>query len=273
MVIILVRDVLPETLSSCGRISGMMRSKLRHPRERSDLFIAVIAAGAMFLILSALTWGVCCLWGAIGLLFVAFMVAVENSHLKNTAKPLEEDPVLDRMLKEASGKLGIDPPKAYISGSKEVNAYTRGVISPVLVLNRGLIDTMDEGEISFVMGHELGHIKLRHFAIRTILDARVRVPILVYLPLMLFRMLFLHGRLSRSMEYSADRAGLSACGSLEKAISTMIKLGTGRSVTPDQVRGAMDGSFRIDGEKGIVGRLLSSHPDLDDRVRELVRSQ
>jgi Zn-dependent protease with chaperone function len=73
------------------------------------------------------------------------------------------------------------------------------------------------------------------------------------------------------MEYSADRAGLVACGDLESAVSTMIKLGSGSHVTPDQVKGAIDGRYQIDGDRDLIGAILSTHPDLDDRVKELVR--
>ena len=73
------------------------------------------------------------------------------------------------------------------------------------------------------------------------------------------------------MEFAADRAGLLACANLEKAVSTMIKLGTGRAVNHDQVKGAIEGRFQIDGDPGFVEGLLSTHPDLDERVKELVR--
>jgi len=246
----------------------------RHPREWTDLILASAAAFVLFSLLSVLSWGVCCLWGFVGLAFVALMVGVENDHLRNTSVKVtrEAHPELFARVEEVAASVGVRTPDVFLSGARELNAFTRGVLSPVIVLNRGLLRAMDEDEVSFVLGHEMGHIRLNHFAIRTLLESSgVRVPLLVYLPLVLFRMLFLRGRLSRSMEYSADRSGLHACGSLEKAISTMVKLGTGKKVTPDQVRGAIDGSFRIDGEAGLLGRLLSSHPDLDDRVKELVR--
>jgi Zn-dependent protease with chaperone function len=202
------------------------------------------------------------------------MVAVYNSHLKNTSQPVTEgtEPRVHRVVKEASEKLGTEAPATFISPDPSINAYTRGAFSPVLVLNQGLLDVMDQDELRFIIGHELGHIKLNHFTIKTLLDDTVvRVPWLLYIPILVFKLLFLRGRLSRSMEYSADRAGLAVCGDLDKAVSTMIKLRTGRSVSPEMVRGAIGGSFQIDGERNILGQLLSTHPDLDDRVRELVR--
>ena len=246
---------------------------LRHTREWADLAIALIIALFFVSIITMFTWGICCLWGFIGLIFVAIMVAVQNSHLRNTSKRVtKDDAMLHDLASKAAGKVGIDLPEIYVSKSNEVNAYTRGIVSPIIVLHQGILDRMDRKEISFILGHEMGHIRLRHYAITTILDSSgISVPLLIYLPLLAFRMLFLRGKLSRSMEYSADRAGLIACGDLESAVSTMIKLGSGKSVTPDQVKGAIDGRFQIDGDRGIMGAILSTHPDLDDRVKELVR--
>ncbi len=249
---------------------------IRHPREWTDLFIAFIIASILFTIMSLITWGLCCLWGLFGLIIALIMVSVHNSHLKNTSDPIDgtSHPALFKMVTEASSRLGTEVPRSYISPDMGLNASTRGVFSPVLVLNRGLIDNMDPGELRFVIGHELGHIKLRHFTIKTLLDDTViRVPWLLYLPILLFKLIFLRGRLSRSMEYSADRAGLAACGDLNKAVSTMIKLGTGRTVSEEMVQGAIGGSFQIDGKRNFFGQLLATHPDLDERVRELVRSE
>jgi len=246
---------------------------MRHPRERTDLLFALLIASALFGIISIFTWGLCCLWGAIGLLVMALLVAVENSHQRNVSRRVtdESDPDLHSRAERAANELGIAVPEIYIAPSRDLNAYTRGVMSPLLVLNSGILEAMDPDEVSFVLGHEMGHIRLRHFAIRTILGASgVRIPLVLYLPLLVFRYLFLNGRLSRSMEYSADRAGLHVCGSLETAVSTMIKLGTGRKVDKDQVEDAIEGRFQIDGRPSLLSALLSTHPDLDDRVRQLV---
>lgn len=241
-----------------------------------DLAMALVIAFVLFSLLSLLTWGLCCLWGSLGLLFALVMVAVHNSHLKNTSRPVTEttEPIIHGAVVDASRMLGTEVPTIFISPDKQVNAYARGVLSPVLVLNQGLVDRMDPNELRFVIGHELGHISLYHFTIRTLLDGSVvRVPLILYLPIMVFKVLFLRGRLSRSMEYSADRAGLLVSGDLNKAVSTMIKLGTGRTVSYEMVQGAIGGSFQIDGDRNVLGQLLATHPDLDDRVRELVRSE
>lgn len=60
---------------------------------------------------------------------------------------------------ETAHALDMRVPELYIAQSREVNAYSRGLETPVTVLNSGLIDVMTEPEIRFVMAHEFGHIK------------------------------------------------------------------------------------------------------------------
>ncbi|MBN1389141.1 MAG: M48 family metallopeptidase [Candidatus Thermoplasmatota archaeon] len=247
---------------------------LRYPGEWFDLMIALVMGTVLLLFLGFVTGGFCCLWGLIGIIVMLLMVAVANSHLKETSVRVGDEtaPVIHSLCMEASKKLGMEMPEVYLDASPEVNAYTRGLVTPVVVLHQGLLDKMDQGELRFVIGHEFGHIKLYHFAIRTMFEPRLlRVPLIVYLPLMVYRLLFLNGRMSRSMEHSADRAGLHACEDINSAVSCMIKLRTGKKeVDRKTVAKAVAGKFEIDEEEGFLSELLSTHPELADRIRELV---
>ncbi|MGA1873856.1 MAG: M48 family metallopeptidase [Thermoplasmatota archaeon] len=247
---------------------------LRYPGEWFDLGIALFLGVIIFLVLGALTWGLCCFWGIVGVIVTLLMVAVANNHLKQVSRrvTVENEPKLNSLCRNASSRLAMGLPEVYVDGSPEINAFTRGIVSPVVVLHRGLLDMMDDEELSFVIGHEFGHIKLYHFTIRTMFDSSIfRVPLIAYLPLLVFRLLFLNGRFSRSMEHSADRAGLYACGDLRKAVSCMIKLRTGeRKVKKRIVTEAISGSLDLDEDDGYLSEILSTHPDLDDRIRKLV---
>jgi Zn-dependent protease with chaperone function len=73
------------------------------------------------------------------------------------------------------------------------------------------------------------------------------------------------------MEHSADRAGLIACGDIKKAVSCMIKLRSeGKEVDKGLVKRAIRGQVDLE-EDDFLGELLSTHPDLDERVKEIVR--
>jgi Zn-dependent protease with chaperone function len=247
-------------------------ARLRYPGEWFNLMLAAFFGLVIFLVLSALTLGLCCLWGFVGFLITFVMVGAANNHLKVLGNSIDKKhPKLYSICEEAADGLGVDLPAMYLDGSEQVNAYTRGVISPVIVLNKGLVEIMNDNELKFVVGHELGHIKLYHFAIRTMFDSSiVRVPMLAYIPLLIFKMLFLNGRMSRSFEHSADRAGLHACRNLEDAVSCMIKLKTGdKEVKPSLVKMAIAGKLDLDDNSFLV-ELFSTHPDFEDRIRKMV---
>jgi Zn-dependent protease with chaperone function len=251
----------------------VVNARLRYPGEWFNLILAAFFGLIIFLLLSGLTWGLCCLWGFIGVLITVVMVGAANNHLRVLGNVIneEEQPHLYSLCEKAADDLGVNLPSMYLDGSDQVNAYTRGVVSPVIVLNQGLVDIMGDGELKFVVGHELGHIKLFHFAIRTMFDSSiVRVPLIAYIPLLIFRMLFLNGRMSRSFEHSADRAGLHACGDLKDAVSCMIKLKTGeKEVKKGIVKKAIEGKLNLDDDNFLLD-LFSTHPDFEDRVKGMV---
>jgi Zn-dependent protease with chaperone function len=248
-------------------------AKLRYPGEWFNLILAAVFGFIIFIILSGLTWGLCCFWGFIGILIMFMMVGAANNHLKALGNAINEEtePHLNSICEKAAEELGVALPAMYLDGSTQVNAYTRGIVSPVIVLNKGLVNIMDDDELRFVVGHELGHIKLWHFAIRTMFDSSmIRVPLIAYIPLLIFKMLFLNGRMSRSFEHSADRAGLHACGSLQDAVSCTIKLKTGeKNVDRGSLKKAVDGNLELD-DDNLLMELISSHPDFEDRIKEMV---
>jgi Zn-dependent protease with chaperone function len=105
-------------------------------------------------------------------------------------------------------------PELYITQDPEVNAMAVGMDKPFIVITSGMVDLMDEEEIRFIIGHELGHVLSGHAVYRT----------------MLYQLLALASRLSfipfawlgfkaviwgleewfRKSELSCDRAGLLA---------------------------------------------------------------
>jgi len=54
-------------------------------------------------------------------------------------------------------------PDFYITWGYHINGFTIGVDHPIVVLSSGAIDLLNDHEIMFLIGHELGHIKSRMF--------------------------------------------------------------------------------------------------------------
>ncbi len=112
--------------------------------------------------------------------------------------------------------------EAYCVSSADMNAFIAppedervliGVSSP-------LLEKMDEDELAFVLGHELGHVLFDHFrmAPSQLLDLDERLP-----PLQIARLY----AWMRYAELSADRTGLIACRDVDAAIRAFFKLTSG----------------------------------------------
>ncbi|MGA1822899.1 MAG: M48 family metallopeptidase [Thermoplasmatota archaeon] len=248
--------------------------ELRTGRELFDLTVAAVSAFLIITLLGIITFGAVYFWAVVGLVITIISIMVANSSVKRKAVRVTRGgvPEIEELVDEARSKLEMGRTEVYIDGSREVNAYTRGIFGPIIVLHKGLVDVMNRGELLYVIGHEMGHIKLKHSPLKTLFEAgMVNVPLILYLPLMAFRLLFFRARLSRSMEHSADRAGLHACGDIRSVVGCMLKLkSNGRPID----RGAISEAISM----GLTGRtddfrlseLLSSHPETTRRIREIV---
>ena len=87
-------------------------------------------------------------------------------YLENTADNVRVTPRmfprLHRYLGWGCRILDVEEPELYVTMDPNPNAFTYGHKSPFIVLTSGLIDLLGDEELSFVVGHELGHIKAGH---------------------------------------------------------------------------------------------------------------
>ena len=139
-------------------------------------------------------------------------------------------PRLAALLEEVRGALGYgEPVDLFVSESAEINAvavHSRDQLPHIISLSSRLIERMDDEEIRFVLGHELGHLCFQH-------NRLLLLPLVFgkdddgdsQMPNLLARRLEIWQRLA---ELSADRAGfLAANGRLEAAVSVFFKLASG----------------------------------------------
>ncbi len=156
----------------------------------------------------------------------------------------------------------------FVIPSRQMNAYTFGLSEPnAVVLFDCLFNYMDEDELRFIIGHELGHVSLGHSWLNTLLGGMAGVPVSLEAAVILT--LAFRGW-NRACEFSCDRAGLLACGSVDKAISALIKLQARDADTPQELDAALR---QIDAEDDNIGNVLantlSTHPMLIKRINEL----
>ncbi|RLE52553.1 MAG: peptidase M48 [Candidatus Methanomethylicota archaeon] len=143
----------------------------------------------------------------------------------------EQCPSLWRIYKECCEVLDIDPPPDFfVERNPWPNAYTTGFTMPVVVITSGLLEVLDEDELRFILGHELGHYKCGHVLYMTMaLYLSQILATIGQMTLGIGRLLGTGLELallawSRRAEFSADRAGLLAAQNDNVAIRALMKL-------------------------------------------------
>ncbi|MBI3891245.1 MAG: M48 family metallopeptidase [Candidatus Wallbacteria bacterium] len=147
-----------------------------------------------------------------------------------------------------------------------------------VVLTSGLIENLNEAELRFVIGRELGHIKADHLfylgMIKLVTDSKIlqNIPFLGE-GLRAFVMLFLLPW-QRKSQVTADRAGLLCCQNRVTAIKSLIKMALGAKSLYDKVdieeylNQAQELATRRFSVKN-MGEYLSGSPYVTNRVKEL----
>lgn len=139
----------------------------------------------------------------------------------------ESCPELYNLVHNVAETLDVDRmPKIYTEWFYGINAYTTGFKNDtILVLCTGAVDLMPDEELSFVIGHEMGHIKSGHVLYHvmaqffaniissTVLTGALLEPIQLGLTYW-----------NRMSEFTADRAGLLACQDLTVALTAIMKM-------------------------------------------------
>lgn len=126
---------------------------------------------------------------------------------------------------------------------------------------------MNRDELAFVLGHEMGHAALGHIWLNTIVGGLAGSPAPYGIGYLMY---FIFQWWSQACELSCDRAGLLACGSLNQAISALVRLAAPNIRTQSEFEktlamvDAQDDSF-ING----VAELFQSHPRIIKRINQL----
>jgi len=151
-----------------------------------------------------------------------------GSYLKITRTNIAR---VHNLLAEACAILDIHKiPELFVKWDHSVGGYTSGVTDPFIVLHSGAIDLLEDDELMFVLGHELGHIKSKHVLYRQLAflfpsliegfsQATLGIAGIAGTGVELALMNWV-----RMAEFTCDRAGLLACQDVEPCIKAMVKL-------------------------------------------------
>jgi Zn-dependent protease with chaperone function len=184
-----------------------------------------------------------------------------------------------RLHLEASRTL--DAPAAYpvfVSQTPTVNAGAYGMEKPFVIVNSGMADLMDDDELRFVLGHEIGHIMSGHVLYTTMMVILIQLAERGFPVVGLAARAILFALLEwyRRAELSSDRAGSLAVQDPEVGMRVMLKLAGGGDGTatnlPEFIQQAEE--YRTGGDLAdqvfkVLNLLGADHPFPVLRVAEL----
>jgi Zn-dependent protease with chaperone function len=195
--------------------------ELVYPRERTLSTLTLVLGVLAWIVLIIGTFGAALIFLLLGFLAYLFAQSALIARIKGDGVELSQSqfPDLYAHFCACCDRLSLPTrPRAYIlNGNGRLNAFATQFLGlQYVVLMSDVIDAMDrhsEG-VRFYIGHELGHLRLRHIS-----GQLLRWPVL-WLPL-------LGAAYSRAKESSCDRHGLACCSSPASAAHALAALSSG----------------------------------------------
>lgn len=208
------------------------------------------------------------------------------------------------LVHQLARKAGIEKmPEVGIYQSPEINAFATGPTknNALVAVSTGLLDNMNLEEVEGVLGHEVAHIANGDMVTMTLLQGIVNAfvmflariiafaitstqknngernspgimyPIVVFVLEMILMVLgmIVVAWFSRYREYRADEGGAKLAGK-QKMISALSALREVYGKAPEENEPKV-AALKISGKYGLL-KLFSTHPDLEDRIKNLQRS-
>jgi Zn-dependent protease with chaperone function len=193
---------------------------------------------------------------------VGFVARLRGSAIKLGPQQMPE--LHGRVLAIAS-RLGLKKvPDAYLmQAGGALNAFaTKLFRSNFIVLYSDLVNACgDDAEaVDFIVGHELGHVKAGHLRFQWLIILGRLFP-------------FIGGAYSRAREYTADRYGLASINDPRAATHGLTVLAAGGAHAHRvNIAAMMQQRHDMTTVWMTIGRWMSTHPPLIDRIAELDRS-
>ncbi len=249
----------------------------RHARERPALLVSLII---LVLLVGAAIWqenytllgGIAAVWLSMTLLALQAPTVHTLRGGEITATQLTR---IHEIFDEVSRQFNAPPTRLFVIRDSRAQAHAYGVRAPyTIVFHSAMLDALAPDELRFMMGQQLGRIVYGHTRSSVLMGGEAEsLPALLGQLTWLRDLVFAWYR--RVTLLSADRAGALACGDLEVAVRTVVKLSVGNNEfremrgddLVDQMYRVNEGINRV--QAAVIWATSSAPPELR-RLQELI---
>ena len=244
--------------------------KYRVDNEQVVLAVTILLVLLVIVLTSTATFCLSGLFIVAMFLISALMIRSHHLALMKTAKQVTpiQTPKASALVEDCAQKLQPGPIEVYLVRKEQMNAYTFGLSDPkALVIYTPMISVMSPAELKFVIGHEMGHVALGHTWLNTVVGGMAGIPAPFGAAVILYAAFRWWNRMC---EFSADRAGLLACGDLNLAVTALVKLAAPNIRNQQEFERALAVLDAQDDQmRNRLMEVFRSHPMLIRRIEKL----
>ncbi len=175
----------------------------------------------------------------------------------------QHEPRLARRFEKLAASLSMSPPPLYLTDEAgDLGALALSIErEPFVLIDRSLLDTLEDDELSFVLGRLLGHIQNDHALFLTTAFALERFDD-AFMGWIVKPARFAIGAWLKLGDLTADRAGMLACKDLHVAARALIKRrAPGALENPIDINNILD-----EAEENPRGSLMARLTERDPRL-------
>lgn len=277
--------------------------------KRRTVFIMILFVVMIAAIAGAFAWIYRDPWIAVWTILVATAYAIVQYFAAGTIATVmtgatevskKDNPRLYNIVENLSITTGLPMPKVYIINDPAPNAFATGrdPKHSIVAATTGLLDIMNDKELTAVMAHEMSHVK--NYDIRVSMIVFGLVCVIGLISDIAFRMMFYGNRrrdnegspmgylliavaailspilaalaqmaVSREREYLADASAVNITRYPEGMIDALKKLQSHTQPMRSQNVAAASMYINDPLRKGFFNNLLSTHPPIEKRIERL----